>query len=799
MADESALLENLMDEFDVPIDFDENNTNVSVNINNLETTSENIQSTIQLNKNTSPKLKDVGLDFSCSSDENSKKTEPRSSSVKKSDLNKEKSVVHSGDTDSSDDEQNKYFEEAKYNSFGSEIKKLMSEKSNNERRNNQLGWNKVSQKNQLCLPETPVVPQSKNDAYMDPIFGIRVVNPLISSQRIQERMQGRSAIAFTKVKAHVAHGDLKTDWVIAGVIVHKSSPKVSQKGSNYIIWTLSDLKLGLKKVSLFLFGRSYDNLWKTPVGTVVGILNPSVMNNKDDKIEAVLSILHSDQVMIWGKSKDLGWCKTKKKNGEICGTFVNISQCEFCVYHVQSEYRKFTGRSELQSPTCSNMNSANLRNKVLGKNEVFYGGKSFMAVPAKKTTVKDVKRLNNLGVNTTSTGSPVTVSSAMPVGLRTTEIMGKLTNKRTINDRNRLAALEKKIPADKSSGEKAKVSKIFESQPKLSDPGSDFDLNISKPVSKTKSSLQKRFNNLTQVALADSYLESCKLSKNITSKSILSNTSKTNIPLKSSNGDNQTNKISALDTSNDETNTMNPKKENQIGILPKDELKSPTNVTPKSFRTKTPLSQAKMKALAYVKQKGSIKKDTPNDVSKSRGVKRFLEKESDTESAEDDVNHNVFSETFLKLMKVESADKDLLKFDELQKEMEYYDKMEKKEQMEEKMMNTYNTECKLVRCLKCKYTWFSASDTCKANQHPLKVFTGLKRFFKCNSCSNRTVAPTFLPLLPCSKCGDSKWERAPMMKEKIVKNGLELSIRGGEEKFMNSVGTNMNINLLVPD
>jgi len=59
---------------------------------------------------------------------------------------------------------------------------------------------------------------------------------------------------------------------------------------------------------------------------------------------------------------------SRKKNGENCTSFVNKSSCEFCVYHVKSEYNKFSnGRSDLQFST-GGMNG--LRNKVLGKNEV---------------------------------------------------------------------------------------------------------------------------------------------------------------------------------------------------------------------------------------------------------------------------------------------------------------------------------------------------------------------------------------------------------------------------------------------
>lgn len=149
----------------------------------------------------------------------------------------------------------------------------------------------------------------------------------------------------------------------------------------------------------------------------------------------------------------------------------------------------------------------------------------------------------------------------------------------------------------------------------------------------------------------------------------------------------------------------------------------------------------------------------------------------------------------------------------------------------------------------CRYTWFSASDECKAERHPLKVIDALKRFFKCNDCGNRTVSLSILPLLPCKKCSSTNWGKTAMMKvipwssehqaacitfcstiwmsglilkqmsdlwqlgfeltvwnhfpfvfqERIVKSSHQLSIRGGEQKFVNSVVADANIDLLMPD
>lgn len=68
---------------------------------------------------------------------------------------------------------------------------------------------------------------------------------------------------------------------------------------------------------------------------------------------------------------------SRKKNGGRCTVFVNKNTCEFCVYHLKQEYQKCSKRTELNSFGRNGlMNSSgrsgiiNIRNKVLGKNEV---------------------------------------------------------------------------------------------------------------------------------------------------------------------------------------------------------------------------------------------------------------------------------------------------------------------------------------------------------------------------------------------------------------------------------------------
>ncbi|CAG9838757.1 unnamed protein product [Diabrotica balteata] len=315
-------------------------------------------------------------------------------------------LVHTGDTDSSDDEDRRNWEEKKYTESGREIKKILDVPtkigSNKSRVSRVSNWKKSSvpavkennkkSVNPLNNPNPSVFSQA------DVIFGIRVINPLVSSAVIAERMIGREAIPFNKLGRFLQIKTEEKDWVIAGVVVHKSAAKTSQKGNQFSVWTLTDLRDDIKTVAVFLFGGAHGQLWKTSVGTVVGLLNPNVLEKKEGRDEASLSIDNAQKVMVLGQSKDFGICKSVKKNGDKCTAIVNLAMCQYCVYHIKQEYQKCSIRSDLQSSFTGKGLTA-LRNKVLGKNEVFYAGKSYMAIPAKKSRKleqKDNARLDSL-------------------------------------------------------------------------------------------------------------------------------------------------------------------------------------------------------------------------------------------------------------------------------------------------------------------------------------------------------------------------------------------------------------------
>lgn len=316
--------------------------------------------------------------------------------------------------DSSDEEEARDCLSSKYNDFGKEINKALKQKEeirkynsirvpqensfkpdfSSLRNHSSPSTSQISTQTSTSTNKTEVIKRlsTPNDpsTFCDPVFGLRLINPLISSESFKNLMNGKTAVGVQRARFHTEKGDVSKDWVIAGVLVTKSPPKQTQKGDLFSIWSISDLRGEIKYVSLFLFKSAHKDLWKTNVGTAIGVLNPRILDRKDDKIEAAISVDNPQKVMILGQSKDLGRCRAKKANGETCDAVINKTDFDVCIFHMKKEYNNIR-RSEFQSAGIG-LGLQQLRNKVLGKSEVFYAGQSFTASNAAKKSAKMIKK-----------------------------------------------------------------------------------------------------------------------------------------------------------------------------------------------------------------------------------------------------------------------------------------------------------------------------------------------------------------------------------------------------------------------
>ena len=162
------------------------------------------------------------------------------------------------------------------------------------------------------------------------------------------------------------------DHVVLAVIASKSSP-LNHKGAHsstsaestsiaeaadseqntngkYMILTLTDLKW---TVDVFLFATGYTRYRKLTPGTVVALLNPDIMPpppGRADTGRFSLKIASSDDTVLEiGISRDLGWCKSIRKDGKQCGSWIDKRHTDFCEFHTDAVVeRTRRGRMEVQ-------------------------------------------------------------------------------------------------------------------------------------------------------------------------------------------------------------------------------------------------------------------------------------------------------------------------------------------------------------------------------------------------------------------------------------------------------------------
>ena len=144
-------------------------------------------------------LKDVGLDFSSPA---SAAAAPRSDPLPSS-----SSEVHQGESCSSDDEENPTAR--KYNEFGQFVRQRLAHQGPAVDRlagkNCPQGWkNKSSALTNLSSPATAASSKAEaGNGYSDPFFGIKILNPLISSTTLHQRMEGRKQIKLSQIRGHM--------------------------------------------------------------------------------------------------------------------------------------------------------------------------------------------------------------------------------------------------------------------------------------------------------------------------------------------------------------------------------------------------------------------------------------------------------------------------------------------------------------------------------------------------------------------------------------------------------------------
>ncbi|XP_063073853.1 protein MCM10 homolog [Engraulis encrasicolus] len=648
-------------------------------------------------------------------------------------------------------------------------------------------------------------PPVNHDVTVEKFSGLRLRRPRISSIDLDHKMSARKMLPLSQLPERIARDNLEdSDWVTFAVLVNKITPQSKKDGKTFSIWKLNDLHNLEVYVSLFLFGSVHAELWKTDTGTVMGILNPNLMKNKEgaNSNEVALTIDHPQKVLVLGEAMDFSTCKATKKNGDPCSQIVNLHKCQYCQYHVQAQYKKMSSkRAELQASYSGGSapkrgrgrgNGGSLRERLC-HSDFHYGGMSSLACAANANGPK-AKKPTQSTLSGIVLRTPVVPGNSL--GLQSSEVSGcsdefkdliSMPTPGALNIKKHLGHVQAKAPGA-APVQSVTATDLLKQQKALHQQRSLGRL-------KRAQEIQQRVLQNTGKALATkspSNGVATPPQKPLPSKSPangVSGPSQKPLPLPQ-----------GRPSSNPTTPTLGR------GFSEGDDILFDLSLPPPPS---TSQSAAKMAALRKLQAKGaSLSRDDPNAVKRKRAssddIAARVEKNrsspegdrSTTGEEEEPAQKKrraqldyIQSEEFQKLLNAKSQFTWLMGEMEVKQMQDYFEPLVQKEQLEEKMRSIREQKCRAVTCKTCKYTHFKPADRCVQESHEYHWHDAHKRFFKC-TCGQRKISLARIPNVACSNCGQFKWERDGMLKEKNgPKIGGELLMTRGDEqpKFLNSM------------
>uniref|UniRef100_A0A8C3TCI4 Protein MCM10 homolog n=1 Tax=Chelydra serpentina TaxID=8475 RepID=A0A8C3TCI4_CHESE len=612
---------------------------------------------------------------------------------------------------------------------------------------------------------TPQVQGSSNvtdqPVSVETFSGLRLRKPRVSSVEIDRKMAGRKLIRLSQLQGKLARGNLEeTDWVTFGVIIKKITPQSSNNGKTFSIWHLNDLRDLNSCVSLFLFGDVHKEHWKTDQGMVIGLLNANPMKPKDGSDEMCLSVDHPQKILLLGEALDLGTCKARKKNGDPCTQVVNLNDCEYCQYHVQSQYKRLSSkRADLQSSFSSGRAPKRIARKNpslkerLCQDGFYYGGVSSAAYAASVAAAAAPKKK----IQTTLTNLVVKGTDA--IVQETREKIGNFL----FSHHMLSACCFKELLAMPTFGAR----------------------NLCKHLAKADAAGKQgsAFQSISASALLKQQKQQMLEARKRRSEDIqrfLQNTTKPNSPaLPSSSGLRSPTPGAEFPKAAKMSTPQAPRL--GIGFSEGDDVLFFDDSPPPVPKLNGLAEAKKLAAINKLRAKGQIlNKTNPNSVKRKRSdladvleITERVEKNIPSSQAADELEPAqkkrqeqlayLESEEFQKILNAKSKHVGVLKEAEAELQERYFEPLVKKEQLEEKMKNIKEVKCRVVTCKTCKYTYFKLLETCVKENHEYHWHDGVKRFFKC-PCGNRALSLDRLPKKPCSACGLFKWERDGMLK-----------------------------------
>ncbi|KAI1741646.1 hypothetical protein F4680DRAFT_414616 [Xylaria scruposa] len=215
----------------------------------------------------------------------------------------------------------------------------------------------ITQRKRIYIRKPKVAPSEvpeEEAAGFEPYSSIHLKKRIIPHLTLTRNLSGKTTYGIPDLLKHVKAPefqlpDVEQDIVVFGILASKSDPRAHKNtGGNlkekveadptrakYMVLTLVDLKWELE---LFLFNSGFERYWKLTPGTLLAILNPTIMppppNRTDTGKFSLVINSGEDTILEVGTARDLGFCKSVKKDGSLCSSWVNSKRTEYCEFHM---------------------------------------------------------------------------------------------------------------------------------------------------------------------------------------------------------------------------------------------------------------------------------------------------------------------------------------------------------------------------------------------------------------------------------------------------------------------------------
>ena len=206
--------------------------------------------------------------------------------------------------------------------------------------------------------------ERESDGEAEPYSSLQLSNRILPHDFLARNLDEKTVFRIPDLLKTVKAPDFELpevegDYVVFGIVASKSEPKEVKKSeyiskkevdpydnglnntNRYMAMTLTDLKW---TIDLYLFDSAFPRYYRLTEGTLIAILNPTVMpppKNKTDTNRFSLTVSSSDDTILEvGHAHGIGFCKAVRKDGKTCQSWVDARKTEFCDFHVDLQVRR---------------------------------------------------------------------------------------------------------------------------------------------------------------------------------------------------------------------------------------------------------------------------------------------------------------------------------------------------------------------------------------------------------------------------------------------------------------------------